>query len=194
MHGPYCRAVEKLTVESGNSMAFGLAVYASPSSLPPPTQDSLPAAGQALPDGLSTRKVPTKGFKVASLHLIPLSRALLVRFVVALALRGIGPAAVPALIKALKDGDRKVLLAAAYALAEMRDPAKKDEDNRAGVVRWNVGNSRSRFGPCVCDVMASGQKTQPTFKPSKLRPSSVLHDMNFGQNCLDPTGCRTNRA
>ena len=60
-----------------NSMAFGLAVYASPSSLPPPAQDSLPAAGQALPDGLSTRKVPTKGFKVASLHLIPLSQALL---------------------------------------------------------------------------------------------------------------------
>ena len=58
-------------------MAFGLAVYASPSSLPPPTQDSLPAAGQALPDGLSTRKVPTKGFKVASLHLILLSQALL---------------------------------------------------------------------------------------------------------------------
>jgi hypothetical protein len=45
-------------------MAFGLAVYASPSSLPPPAQDSLPAAGQALPDGLSTRKVPMKGFKV----------------------------------------------------------------------------------------------------------------------------------
>jgi hypothetical protein len=47
-----------------NSMAFGLTVYASPSSLPPPAQDSLPAAGQALPDGLSTRKVPMKGFKV----------------------------------------------------------------------------------------------------------------------------------
>ena len=31
-----------------------------------PTQDSLPAAGQALPDGLSTRKVPMKGFRVAS--------------------------------------------------------------------------------------------------------------------------------
>lgn len=31
-----------------------------------PTQDSLPAAGQALPDGLSTRKVPTKGFRSAS--------------------------------------------------------------------------------------------------------------------------------
>jgi hypothetical protein len=41
----------------------------------PAAQDSLPAAGQALPDGLSTRKIPTKGFKVASLHLIPLSQA-----------------------------------------------------------------------------------------------------------------------
>jgi hypothetical protein len=45
-----------------NSMAFGLAVYASPSALPRTTQDSLPAAGQALPDGLFTRKVPMKGF------------------------------------------------------------------------------------------------------------------------------------
>ena len=31
---------------------------------PTATQDSLPAAGQALPDGLSTRRVPTKGFRV----------------------------------------------------------------------------------------------------------------------------------
>ena len=44
---------------------------------PATTQDSLPAAGQALPDGLSTRKVPLKGFRVVSLHLIPLSQALL---------------------------------------------------------------------------------------------------------------------
>ena len=44
-----------------NSMAFGLAVYASPSSLPHPTQDSLPVAGQALLDGVLTRKVPMKG-------------------------------------------------------------------------------------------------------------------------------------
>ena len=29
------------------------------------TQNSLPVAGQALPDGVSTRKVPLKGFKVA---------------------------------------------------------------------------------------------------------------------------------
>ena len=33
---------------------------------PTTTQDSLPAAGQALPDGLPTRRVPTKGFRVVS--------------------------------------------------------------------------------------------------------------------------------
>ena len=45
-------------------MAFGLAVYASQVRVTPdPTQDSLPVAGQALLDGLSTRRVPTKGFK-----------------------------------------------------------------------------------------------------------------------------------
>ena len=32
---------------------------------PAATQDSLPAAGQALPDGLSTRRIPMKGFRVA---------------------------------------------------------------------------------------------------------------------------------
>lgn len=47
-------------------MAFGLAVYASWCELPRPTQNSLPAAGQALPDGLFTRKVPMKGFSSAS--------------------------------------------------------------------------------------------------------------------------------
>ena len=36
------------------------------------TQDSLPVAGQALLNGLSTRKVPMKGFKAASLHSYPL--------------------------------------------------------------------------------------------------------------------------
>jgi hypothetical protein len=53
---------------------------------PATTQDSLPVAGQALLDGLSTRKVPTKGFKVVSLHLILLSQALLgtIRFTAAL--------------------------------------------------------------------------------------------------------------
>jgi hypothetical protein len=52
-------------------MASGLAVYASPGSLPSTTQDSLPVAGQALLNGLSTRKVPMKGFKAASLHSCP---------------------------------------------------------------------------------------------------------------------------
>ena len=47
-----------------NSMAFGLAVYASQSRLPDTTQDSLPVAGQALRDGIFTRKVPMKGFQV----------------------------------------------------------------------------------------------------------------------------------
>ena len=35
------------------------------------TQDSLPVAGQALPDGLSTHKIPVKGFKIVSLHVYP---------------------------------------------------------------------------------------------------------------------------
>jgi len=48
-----------------NFMAFGLAVYASQCGLPRPSQDSLPAAGQSPPDGLSTRKVPLKGFRSA---------------------------------------------------------------------------------------------------------------------------------
>jgi hypothetical protein len=33
---------------------------------PRPTQDSLPAVGQALPDGISTRRVPLKGFRAVS--------------------------------------------------------------------------------------------------------------------------------
>jgi hypothetical protein len=36
-----------------------------------PTQDSLPIAGQALSDGLSTHKIPTKGFECVSLHRSP---------------------------------------------------------------------------------------------------------------------------
>ena len=51
--------------------AFGLVVYASQGRLLRPTQDSLPVAGQALPDGLSTHKIPMRGFKIVSLHLYP---------------------------------------------------------------------------------------------------------------------------
>ena len=50
-----------------NSMAFGLAIYASQCGLPRPYAKL--ASGrwsQRLPDGLSTRKVPLKGFRSAS--------------------------------------------------------------------------------------------------------------------------------
>jgi hypothetical protein len=55
-----------------NRRAFGLAVYASQGRSPATTQDSLPAAGPALPDGIPTRRVPTKGF---TFEAILLSRA-----------------------------------------------------------------------------------------------------------------------
>jgi len=54
----------RLGLSTLNSMAFGLAVYASQRRLRDTTQDSLPVAGQALLDGILTRKVPMKGFKV----------------------------------------------------------------------------------------------------------------------------------
>ena len=38
------------------------------------TQNSLPVAGQALPDGISTRKVPMKGFKVVDYISFPLPK------------------------------------------------------------------------------------------------------------------------
>ncbi len=44
---------------------------------PNTTQDSLPVAGQALLNGIHTRQVPMKGFKVVDYTLIPLSQALL---------------------------------------------------------------------------------------------------------------------
>src|SRR5262249_1972730 len=43
--------------------ASALAVYASPGGLPHRAQDSLLVAGQALPGGIRTRRVPTKGFQ-----------------------------------------------------------------------------------------------------------------------------------
>jgi len=55
-----------------NSMAFGLAVTLRSAGHPRPTQDSLPAAGQALPDGLSTRRVPMSGFGVSTTSRPPL--------------------------------------------------------------------------------------------------------------------------
>ena len=56
----------RLGLSTLNSMAFGLAVYASQGRSPDTTQDSLPVAGQALLDGVLTRKVPMKGFKVVN--------------------------------------------------------------------------------------------------------------------------------
>ena len=47
-----------------NHTAFDLAVSASQWKLPATAQDSLPAAGPALPDGIRTRRVPTKGFSL----------------------------------------------------------------------------------------------------------------------------------
>ncbi len=59
-----------------NHMAFGLAVYASSRSLPRATQDSLPAVGQTLPDGLPTRRVTTRGFKFTSCQSSPSAKLL----------------------------------------------------------------------------------------------------------------------
>ena len=53
----------RLGLSTLNSMAFGFAVYASQDRSPGTTQNSLPVAGQALLDGVLTRKVPLKGFK-----------------------------------------------------------------------------------------------------------------------------------
>jgi len=50
-------------------MASGLAVYVSRGGYPLAAQDSLPGAGQALLDGLSTRRAPMKGFKLTSCSL-----------------------------------------------------------------------------------------------------------------------------
>jgi hypothetical protein len=49
-----------------NNMAFGLTVYVSRRWSPVAAQDSLPGAGQAFPDGISTRRAPTRGFQLTS--------------------------------------------------------------------------------------------------------------------------------
>jgi hypothetical protein len=60
------KALARNNLSKLNHMASGLAVYASLCSLPHATQDSLPAVGQTLPDGLSTRRVTFGGFKFTS--------------------------------------------------------------------------------------------------------------------------------
>jgi hypothetical protein len=65
-HGPRTHHDEGSSREviSGlNGTASTLAVYASPRGSPQRTQDSLLAAGPALPGGIRTRWVPTKGFR-----------------------------------------------------------------------------------------------------------------------------------
>jgi hypothetical protein len=57
-------------------MAFGLAAYVSRCRLPSTAQGSLPGAGQALLDGLDTRRVPTKGFQLTSCSLSSFSKLL----------------------------------------------------------------------------------------------------------------------
>jgi len=64
--GQKTKAPTIISLSKLNHMAFGLAVYASQCRLPDPTQNSLPAVGQTLPDGLSTRRTAMKGFKSAS--------------------------------------------------------------------------------------------------------------------------------
>ena len=60
------KALARNNLSKLNHMASGLTVYASLCSLPHATQDSLPAVGQTLPDGLSTRRVTFGGFKFTS--------------------------------------------------------------------------------------------------------------------------------
>ncbi len=79
-HGPrslHDKGYPQQTELSGlYTLASRLAVYASPRSLPPPTQDSLPVVGQTLLDGLSTRKASFERFPSMSLHLFLPSQAL----------------------------------------------------------------------------------------------------------------------
>jgi hypothetical protein len=59
-----------------DSMAFGLAAYVSRCWSPFTAQGSLPGAGQALLDGLLTRKAPAKGFQLTSCSLSSLPKLL----------------------------------------------------------------------------------------------------------------------
>ena len=58
--GPPGAKAPTMGLSTPNSMAFGLAVYASQGRLLRPTQDSLPVAGQALSAGLSVLRGPAR--------------------------------------------------------------------------------------------------------------------------------------
>ena len=60
-----------------NRKASALAVYASQDGSLHTTQDSLPAAGQALPGGIKYPQGSNERFQIGSIHLVPLSRAFL---------------------------------------------------------------------------------------------------------------------
>ena len=69
----------RLIISGLSHTAFDLAVYASQGKSPGPTQDSLLAAGPALPGGSDTRWVPMKGFRVrgsSSFPKLPDARAI----------------------------------------------------------------------------------------------------------------------
>ena len=78
-HGPCFRQQQRLTANSHFSglhhRALALAVYASPSGLPAADARLASRCWPLCGAGLVTRRIPSKGFKVASLHLIPLSQA-----------------------------------------------------------------------------------------------------------------------
>ena len=77
--GPLTQARKRLTtlrISRLNRTASALAVYASQAGYPWPTQDSLPAAGELYRTGLVTRRIPSKGFWYASLHIILPSQVL----------------------------------------------------------------------------------------------------------------------
>ena len=73
-HGPSARShggrATRSLIAGLDSTAFALAVYASSSRSPGPTQDALLAAGQLYQVGLATHRVPIKGFRL----LFPLSQ------------------------------------------------------------------------------------------------------------------------
>jgi len=75
-------------------MAFGFAAGTAPNAWsasqgrsPGTTQNSFPAAGQALLDGILTRKVPMKGFKVVNYISFPFPKLCLAQLMQPLRVR-----------------------------------------------------------------------------------------------------------
>jgi hypothetical protein len=72
-HGPSARSdggrAARSLISGLDSTAFTRAVYASPRQLPAPTQDSLLAAGQALPGGIEYPQGPAERFPSCSYYI-----------------------------------------------------------------------------------------------------------------------------